>query len=95
VRFESKCIKEEQNVNCSIQDICELKGDDDNENNAKAADKLTPQQFTMQQRSKKTSVGAQREFLRVSKVTDADVMDLRRSTYDAELQFEKMRKMNK
>jgi len=52
-------------------------------------------EFTMQQRSKKTSVGAQREFLRVSKVTDADVMDLRRSTYDAELQFEKMRKMNK
>jgi len=46
----------------------------------------------MQQRSKKTS---QREFLRVSKVTDADVMDLRRSTYDSELQFEKMRKINK
>jgi hypothetical protein len=40
-------------------------------------------------------VGAQQEFLRVSKVTDSDVMDLRRTTYDAELQFEKMRKLNK
>lgn len=48
--------------------------------------------YTAMQRKKKACVATQREFLSASKLSDSDVMDLRRSTYDADLQFEQMRK---
>lgn len=41
------------------------------------------QVFTLLQRKKKTSVNVQQEDLRASRLTDADVMDMRRETYDA------------
>jgi hypothetical protein len=40
------------------------------------------QDYTAMQRKKKACVATQREFLSVSKLSDSDVMDLRRSTCD-------------
>ena len=47
---------------------------------------LHTQEFTALQRSKKQAVAQQKEFHEVSQLNDADVMDLRRATYDADLQ---------
>jgi hypothetical protein len=44
------------------------------------------QEFTALQRNKKLAVAHQKEFHEVSKLNDADVMDLRHATYDEDLQ---------